>query len=134
MKRTPLRERTTLHRDCGPPSGPKIVIAPRLYPIKYKLTIWSGTFTVYSATHDARILSIFKRKSIHFLQHIPDRDDDFPWLALMQDHGAPTRLLDFTWSPYVAAFFALHNTTHEGVIWACNPAEIEKRKQVDLEK
>ena len=43
------------------------------------------------------------------------------------------RLLDFTWSPYVAAFFALHNTTTEGVIWACNPVEIEK-KQVDLEK
>ena len=83
---------------------------------------------------EERVLRIFKRKAIHFLQHIPDRNDDFQWLALMQDHGAPTRLLDFTWSPYVAAFFALHNTTHEGVIWACNPAEIEKRKQVDLEK
>jgi hypothetical protein len=34
----------------------------------------------------------------------------------------------------VAAFFALHNTTREGVIWACNPVEIEKMKQVDLEK
>src|SRR3989442_227114 len=76
---------------------------------------------------EERILRIFKRKAIHFLQHVPDRDDDFQWLALMQDHGAPTRLLDFTWSPYVAAFFALQNTTHEGVIWACNPAEIEKR-------
>jgi FRG domain len=83
---------------------------------------------------EKRILRIFKRKAIHFLDNVPDRNDDFEWLALMQDHGAPTRLLDFTWSPYVAAFFALHNTTKEGVIWACNPVEIEKMKQVDLEK
>src|SRR2546427_11594706 len=83
---------------------------------------------------EERVLRIFKRKAIHFLRHIPDPDDDFQWLALMQDHGAPTRLLDFTWSPYIAAFFALQNTTHEGVIWACNPAEIEKQKSVDLEQ
>jgi hypothetical protein len=83
---------------------------------------------------EERILRIFKRKAIHFLSHIPDRDDDFQWLALMQDHGAPTRLLDFTWSPYVAAFFALHNATGDGVIWACNPREIEHVVQLDVEK
>src|SRR5437867_2158715 len=83
---------------------------------------------------EQRILRIFKRKAIHFLDNVPDREDDFEWLALMQDHGAPTRLLDFTWSPYVAAFFALYKTTDEGGIWACNPLEIEKKKEVELEK
>lgn len=85
------------------------------------------------AEQEERILRIFKRKAIHFLDNVPDRDDELDWLALMQDHGAPTRLLDFSWSPYVAAFFALHNATREAVIWACNPIEIEK-KEVDLEK
>ena len=83
---------------------------------------------------EERILRIFKRKAIHFLDHVPDRNDDFQWLALMQDHGAPTRLLDFTWSPYVAAFFALHNATAEAVIWACNPFEIERRKKISVEE
>ena len=79
---------------------------------------------------EERILRIFKRKAVHFLDHVPARDDDFQWLALMQDHGAPTRLLDFTWSPYVAAFFALHNATDEAAIWAVNPFEISKVRQL----
>ena len=68
-----------------------------------------------------RALRIFKRKASHFLQHIPERDDDFQWLAIMQHHGAPTRLLDFTWSPYVAVFFALERAQGEAAVWALKP-------------
>ncbi len=105
-------------------------------PLFSALSRYLQTFKIDSRAwpeQEERILRIFKRKAIHLVDHVPERDDDFQWLALMQDHGAPTRLLDFTWSPYVAAFFALHNTTEEGVIWACNPFEIEKRKKLDLE-
>src|SRR5215472_10657179 len=74
---------------------------------------------------EARILRIFRRKAHQFLEKPPDADDDFQWMALMQHHGAPTRLIDFTWSPYVAAFFALERTTADGVIWALNPGRID---------
>lgn len=77
---------------------------------------------------EGRILRIFRRKAHLFLEHIPDHDDSFQWLALMQHHGAPTRLLDFTWSSYVAAFFALERATSDAAIWAIFPPYISHRK------
>jgi hypothetical protein len=73
---------------------------------------------------ERRILRIFKRKAHQFLAQPPAPDDDFQWLALMQHHGAPTRLLDFTWSPYVAAFFALERATGDAAVWALNPGDV----------
>ena len=68
---------------------------------------------------ETRIRRIFERKSHLFLNDVP-RGDELEWLALMQHHGAPTRLLDFTWSPYVAAFFALERAGSDAAIWALN--------------
>jgi hypothetical protein len=48
----------------------------------------------------------FKRHAHHYLQNLPKDENVLEWLALMQHHGAPTRLLDWTKSVYVAAFFA----------------------------
>jgi len=70
---------------------------------------------------ERRILRIFKRKAHLLLQHLPEDSDSFAWLALMQHHGAPTRLLDFSWSPFVASFFALERATGDAAVWALFP-------------
>ena len=77
---------------------------------------------------ESRILRIFRRKAHLFLGHIPEEEDSFQWLALMQHHGAPTRLLDFTWSPYVAAFFALERATGDAAIWALFPPHLYNKR------
>lgn len=62
----------------------------------------------------------FRRRAHNYLHASLLPEDDLEWLALMQHHGAPTRLLDFTKSPYIASFFALENATVESVVWAIN--------------
>jgi len=65
-------------------------------------------FTEYNITRE------FKRRAHNFVgeQQIPTTDGE--WLALMQRFGAPTRVLDFTHSPFVAAYFAFEELPPDG--------------------
>jgi hypothetical protein len=69
----------------------------------------------------------FRRAYHHYTQHIPSKKAVIEWLSLMQHHGAPTRLLDFTYSIYVAAYFATEAASGESAIWAIDGPWVMKR-------
>ncbi len=70
------------------------------------------------------LLHQFQRRAHHYVPDLPRPDDIIEWLALIQHHGGPTRLLDFSFSFYVAAFFAIEKAKRRpaAAVWAVSPA------------
>src|SRR5208283_2717709 len=64
------------------------------------------------------ILHQFRRFAHHYYQELPEERAILDWLALIQHYGGPTRLLDFTHSFYVSAFFAVEMACSDAVVWA----------------
>jgi hypothetical protein len=82
---------------------------------RFRLVPSAGRFGIAETSvqieFEKALLRDFKRKAHLHLTHSPK--NDFEWLFLAQHHGLPTRLMDWTFNPLVALFFAVENAYKE---------------------
>jgi len=59
----------------------------------------------------------------------PQTGHTLQWLALLQHYGAPTRLVDFTYSFFIAVYFAIEAAEACSVVWAVHVPRFKKEAQ-----
>jgi hypothetical protein len=84
------------------------------------------------------ILEFIRRYHLNAVEAPPEKGETLEWLTLMRHYGVPSRLLDFTFSVFVAAYFAIERKGNRPAIWAVNkswlsdevPSIVEKDKDI----
>jgi hypothetical protein len=75
--------------------------------------------------HERLMLEEFQWKYPLYSLQYPEKKDFVEWLTIMQHYGATTRLLDFSYSIFIAMHMALADNGESGAIWAINKIPLE---------
>ncbi|WP_420148211.1 FRG domain-containing protein [Spirosoma sp.] len=76
---------------------------------------------------EGHLLRNFKK---YALRNVIERDSFWYWLSVAQHHGLPTRLMDWTFSPYVALHFVTANPDRydrDGIIWCLDYKKVHQQ-------
>lgn len=92
--------------------------------------------SLYRKTTDVSEMTLIKKFKQNASLLLPTNySDDFEWLFIMQHHGVPTRLLDWTESSLVATYFACDdNFDDDGALWILLPNDLNKHSSIEPEE
>lgn len=78
------------------------------------------------------LIEEFRRLAPTYTSNLPNEDDRLGWLFLMQHHGTPTRLLDWSQNILVALYFAVNgNFDTDGELWAMVPTSLNSKSDIN---
>ena len=67
-------------------------------------------------TYEDDLLLRFRKYSVQYMDKVPSTD--LEWLIIAQNHGLPTRLLDWSLNPLKALFFStINGNKNDGCVW-----------------
>ena len=90
---------------------------------------YESNFLELALSDELRIIDDFKRRAHHYLASPPKATETLEWMSILQHHGAPTRLLDFSHSYYVACYFALQGGQNDAAVWCVSLLNLDVRAE-----